>query len=187
MTKQSYELGSEMQIVKMNLSNVAGPSKLGSNTGQAITNGAETGVRPQLLHQQLKHIAYDTKVVVDTKAKVQSPKLRAKDSQLRKNYLRASPSPRKKALGLNKDIEEALQSCPVSREAESGKQTHPRAQESPQEELTGKDEDADDLHRKFKDGQNGKRSKQPSHDKKEDSLSPGVLKESVASLNKSDY
>jgi len=46
MTKQSYKLGSEMQIVKMNLSNVAGPSKLGSNTGQAITNGAETEARP---------------------------------------------------------------------------------------------------------------------------------------------
>jgi hypothetical protein len=138
-----------MQIVKMNLSNAAGPLKIGSNIGQAITNGAATGAGPKLLHQQLQHIAYDTKVVVDTKVKVHSPKMRAKDSQLRKNYLRASHSPtRKRAVGLNKDIEEALQSCPASREAvkdnHHGKQTHPWVSESPPGELAGKDEDADD-------------------------------------------
>ncbi len=70
-------------------------------------------------------------MVVDTKVKVQSPKLKVKDAQLRKNFLRASHSPRKKAVGLNKDIEEALQSCPASREADLGKQTLARGQESP--------------------------------------------------------
>ena len=50
MTKQPSKLGSEMQIVKMNLSNAAGPLKIGSNIGQAITNGAATGAGPKLLH-----------------------------------------------------------------------------------------------------------------------------------------
>ena len=49
-TKQPSKLGSEMQIVKMKLSNAAGSPKIGSNTGQAITNGAATGAGPKLLH-----------------------------------------------------------------------------------------------------------------------------------------